>query len=49
VRVAGALRMLPSISFDDEPALLADEVRDERSDRLLPPEFGAIELPVAQH
>ena len=36
--------MLPAVGLDDKPTLLADEVGDERADRLLPPKLGPIEL-----
>ena len=36
--------MTLSISFDDQPVLMGDEVRDEAEDRLLPTELHAVEL-----
>lgn len=40
--------MLPAVSFDDEPSLLAYEVGDERPNRLLTPELGPIQLAIAE-
>ena len=41
-------RMLTTIGFHDQPALLAHEIGNEWTDRLLPPELGAIQLAVAE-
>jgi hypothetical protein len=38
-----------SIGFDDEASLLAEEIDDKWSDRMLASEFGAHDLSVPQH
>jgi hypothetical protein len=40
--------MLPTISLDHERQILTEEVRNERADRDLPSELGAVELATAQ-
>ena len=48
--VAQRLReMRSAIRFDDEAGFLAEEVDDEGSDGMLPPELGLHDLPAAQH
>jgi hypothetical protein len=37
-----------SIKLHDKPAITATEIRDERTDRNLPPKFQIHELPVSQ-
>src|SRR5438270_5854373 len=36
--------MLPTLGLDEQPPLLADEVNDERPDRLLTTKLGAFDL-----
>src|SRR6202040_1637796 len=43
-----SLRVLRSINFDDQHRLQANEIDEERPDRVLPAELEAIELPLAQ-
>ncbi len=38
-----------AIGFDDETGLLAEEVDDKRSDRMLASKLGTHDLPVPQH
>ena len=47
--IGNALRMLPAISLNDQAMLLADEVHDKWSNRLLSAEFGAFHLAIAKH
>ena len=48
-RISQTVRMLAAVSFDDQPTLLANEVGNERPDRLLTTEFCSSQLAVAQH
>lgn len=43
-----ARTVLAAVGFNHQLALGAGEVRDEWTDRFLPPEFEAAELPVAK-
>jgi hypothetical protein len=43
----GLMAMLPAISFDDQSALGAGEIRDATANRLLPAELEAAELAIA--
>ena len=43
-RVARTLSVLTTVSLDDQSPFLTDEVGDEWSNRLLPPELGALYL-----
>jgi len=44
----GALHVLPAIQLDDETPFGAREIGEESPDRMLPPEFPAAEVPIAQ-
>ena len=46
---APARSYFKAIGFNDEASLLADEVRDKRSNRLLSAELRAFQLAIAQH
>jgi len=36
--------MLATVKLDDEPCIETEEIRDVRTNRVLPPEFGAVQL-----
>jgi len=42
------IRVLATIDFYNEPSLDADEVRNKSGDWELSPEFGTLQMPVAQ-
>jgi hypothetical protein len=46
--IGRAFRVLAAIGFDDQPCFVTNEVGDERTNRLLSSEFGAVELRAAK-
>jgi hypothetical protein len=38
------IAMLVSVKLDNEPCIGTEEICDERTNRVLPPEFGAVHL-----
>ena len=47
--ISGAVGVLTAVRLNDQPTLLAHEIGNERTDRLLSTKLGSAHLTIAQH